>query len=358
MTSRQACSFDGCDRRAAGRYCSGHAVQKRQGKPLTPLRERGTGPARCALEGCPQQSHVKGYCSEHARQLERGEELHLTSVEAPSTCCFPGCDRPKYGKKDICTAHYQQRRKNQELRPLYGHLIEADAICKALEGCQHPVYSSEFCRGHYEQRKAGRPFTVLRPPVSRDRLCAFSKCGRQTEPNEVLCRSHLLMQLRTEELGPLKLQTSAMEAQILIQRGAYWCTVCQQERPIASFTMDGERNAPRARCKLCMGIELRAKKFQRSFIDIYRLFVFQNFQCATCPTMHDDEIGLHLDHDHACCPEKGQSCGECIRGLLCFGCNGAVISWYERVRLVGERYAPLEEYLNNPPAARLSLVGR
>jgi hypothetical protein len=30
-----------------------------------------------------------------------------------------------------------------------------------------------------------------------------------------------------------------------------------------------------------------------------------------------------VDHDHACCPQSGKSCGQCFRGLLCMGCNTA-----------------------------------
>lgn len=47
----------------------------------------------------------------------------------------------------------------------------------------------------------------------------------------------------------------------------------------------------------------------------------QNYTCAICPK-HESELtrGLQVDHDHNCCPGSG-SCGKCIRGLLCHGCN-------------------------------------
>lgn len=35
---------------------------------------------------------------------------------------------------------------------------------------------------------------------------------------------------------------------------------------------------------------------------------------------------LAVDHDHRCCPGK-ITCGRCIRGLLCFGCNSLMGHW-------------------------------
>jgi len=36
-----------------------------------------------------------------------------------------------------------------------------------------------------------------------------------------------------------------------------------------------------------------------------------------------------IDHDHACCPGDW-TCGKCVRGALCVGCNTR-LGWYERV---------------------------
>jgi hypothetical protein len=51
----------------------------------------------------------------------------------------------------------------------------------------------------------------------------------------------------------------------------------------------------------------------------------QGGKCALC----SNRLGyggrrLHIDHDHACCPtskNRYRTCGKCVRGLLCDGCN-------------------------------------
>lgn len=44
--------------------------------------------------------------------------------------------------------------------------------------------------------------------------------------------------------------------------------------------------------------------------------------CAICPAPEPGGKGSwHVDHDHACCPVSGKSCGRCVRGILCHNCN-------------------------------------
>lgn len=44
-------------------------------------------------------------------------------------------------------------------------------------------------------------------------------------------------------------------------------------------------------------------------------------RCAICRTGIPTGHGWHVDHDHACCPPPGRTCGKCVRAILCSECN-------------------------------------
>jgi hypothetical protein len=61
------------------------------------------------------------------------------------------------------------------------------------------------------------------------------------------------------------------------------------------------------------------RKYNLSAEDYRLLIEIQNGLCGICGN-EPGERGWQIDHDHSCC-EGEKSCGECVRGLLCFNCN-------------------------------------
>lgn len=74
----------------------------------------------------------------------------------------------------------------------------------------------------------------------------------------------------------------------------------------------------------------RCKTYGITVEDYDRMLSDQGGGCAICgATAEDNGRALAIDHDHRCCPEQLQSCGSCVRGLLCSPCNVAV-GYFER----------------------------
>jgi len=83
--------------------------------------------------------------------------------------------------------------------------------------------------------------------------------------------------------------------------------------------------------------EKRARYLQRQFTlteeGYEQICAAQGGVCGCCGRTEVAKIRiLGVDHDHMCCPEPGRSCGRCVRGLLCGGCNG-LIGMYELCQL-------------------------
>ncbi len=109
------------------------------------------------------------------------------------------------------------------------------------------------------------------------------------------------------------------------------CSRCHTEKDEEEFYF--RLGVRRGQCRTCI-IEIstawkqnnrdrqRAQNLRRDFNleweDYQAMVEAQKGCCAICkePT----EV-FHVDHNHACCPMRGKSCGKCIRGLLCHKCN-------------------------------------
>lgn len=58
--------------------------------------------------------------------------------------------------------------------------------------------------------------------------------------------------------------------------------------------------------------------------DFDRLLGVQGYACGMCHQPFEGGQQICIDHDHDHCPAEKRSCGKCVRGLLCLGCNTAL----------------------------------
>lgn len=129
--------------------------------------------------------------------------------------------------------------------------------------------------------------------------------------------------------------------------GRRWCSGCSQYRLLKFFGKDASRYY--SRCKPCHRKQLRAsgvaRKYSLSAADYAAIKSVQGGRCAICQIATGASKALAVDHDHKCCP-SGQSCGKCVRGLLCSTCN-QMLGFSRDNPALFERAI---EYLANPPA--------
>lgn len=66
------------------------------------------------------------------------------------------------------------------------------------------------------------------------------------------------------------------------------------------------------------------RKFNISSQRFEEILEEQEFRCAICKVSQEDLTrNFAVDHDHSCCPGDN-SCGNCVRGLLCHRCNTGI----------------------------------
>lgn len=97
------------------------------------------------------------------------------------------------------------------------------------------------------------------------------------------------------------------------------CNKCQRILPASNFKIRPNQRLE-SWCRECTNLRTRLKSHNLTEDNYNAMVVAQDGKCAICDRTTNI---LFIDHNHNCCPGKG-SCGKCVRGLLCPGCNSAV----------------------------------
>lgn len=241
-------------------------------------------------------------------------------------CLEVGCDR-KVRSRGRCGTHYERwRRHNRdEVNPKPGKWFNPDGsrmLC-AVDGCEIEVGTGGLCRHHYQnahymsnkganKTKRHRKITNYLG-VKEELFCTFPECGLP-EFNPGLCAGHYTQKLRGNDLRPLYEQAE--------------CPVpgCTDKFSVAKNSYG-----------LCRRHIALLNKYGLTKDRLVSLFLSPGCSNPGCDYVGDDR---HVDHDHSCCNRRG-SCGKCVRGLLCRGCNSAL----GQLREDTGRIAGLIEYL-------------
>jgi hypothetical protein len=93
------------------------------------------------------------------------------------------------------------------------------------------------------------------------------------------------------------------------------CAKCKKVKSVDEFS------PAHYRCKECRREDNKTAPKHGMTIEEYTArLASQGGRCAICGRVPEEVYRFVIDHDHSCCPGL-ESCGKCVRGILCHKCN-------------------------------------
>ena len=202
--------------------------------------------------------------------------------------------------------------------------------------------SKGYCSTHYRRQKLGLPMLdpIGRPPKT---TCSHPSCDL-TEKYAGLCSLHYYRHLRGQDMdAPLR------------RRSRETCSVgdCENPYDAAGFCnlhykraregrdmdatpqvpgwfqgcMVGDCTGKHESRGLCRNHARTMRNYKMSPIQLVDSYLLG---CQICGATEN----LHIDHDHTCCKTHRNTCGKCIRGVLCGSCNNGLGNFKDSPRLM------------------------
>lgn len=205
--------------------------------------------------------------------------------------------------------------------------------------CQKPVARRTWCTTHYQRwRVHGDPEKTA---VRKRGICDFAECGRSSATRG-LCASHGRQRDEGKPLTAIRVWRSHLDRN---EQGHKLCRTCVQWLSESEFGKS--RRQPDGlgyQCRKCNRDKHRLANFGMTWAQYQQLLADQGGGCAVCGSACSTGRLLAIDHDHACCPEVGRSCGRCVRGLLCGGCNQGLGKFHDDSVLLRAAAAYVERH--------------
>lgn len=122
-------------------------------------------------------------------------------------------------------------------------------------------------------------------------------------------------------------------AQILERNacGEKQCNKCWEWLSLGAFRPKYARPGVDGLDPICKSCD-RFRKHGLTRQDVVGLLADQGSACGICNSIFLSFSDFEIDHDHACCDRN--SCGKCVRGLLCKNCNFRVMALLDDTQLV------------------------
>lgn len=166
----------------------------------------------------------------------------------------------------------------------------------------------------------GAPRRVHAGTATETRWCEFPGCTRKYI-SKGLCASHNWQRNMGRELTPLPDRREAKPTD-RNERGEKQCRTCLVWLHLDMFHRNASaQDGLQGHCRGCARDAQRKTLYRLPRGRYAEMLASQGGACAICKQTDATGLTLSIDHDHACCPDSAESCGQCVRGLLCTACN-------------------------------------